>query len=65
MTTLNLLENKIIFLVNERDETMKEANKNVRQFFPCIALALLIIEINSNIFAQQVLGSSVGSESSP
>ncbi len=41
---------------------MKEPTKNIRQFFPYIALVLLIIGINSNVLAQQVLGSSVGSE---
>ncbi len=43
---------------------MKEANKIIRKIFPYIASALLIIGINSNVFAQQVFGSSVGSASS-
>ena len=44
---------------------MNEPIKNIRKCFPYISLALLIIVINNIVLAQQVLGSSVGSESSP
>ena len=44
---------------------MKKPTKIIRQFFQYTALALLLIGINSNVLARQLLGSSVGSESSP
>lgn len=33
-TLLSLRENKINILIKEKDKTMKEANKNDRQFYP-------------------------------
>ena len=62
---INPAENKTKISTNERHKTMKEPTKNIRIFLTCIALVLFIFGINNNVFAQEVLGSSVDFESSP
>ena len=44
---------------------MKKPTRNIRRFFPCFILCLLLTGISSDVLAQQVIGLSVGYESSP